>query len=426
MTNSNQTALSDKGIQQAVERFGTPLYLYDASVVEQKVNELRSCFPEQAELFYSFKCNPLVGMAQLLLRQGCRVEVASGGELTAALHAGCDPRNIVFTSPGKTVEELQLAIRKGIYCINVENMAEIGLVDQIAAEQGLTVDIAIRINPDEPQQHAASIKMSGVPSQFGMDPTYLPEAIETAQRMSNVRLIGFHIYLGTQILQADAIIRHFDQSIRTAVDLADRFGLELQFLDIGGGFGVPYFPKETALDLASLREGIMQVWQEWESRLANTRLAIESGRFLMAESGVFVSKVLYTKESKGSRYVIGDGGSHQHASSAFLGRYIRSNFPMRVIGEGDGEHEVTVTGPLCTSTDVIGNKVNLPIAAPGDLVVVEKSGAYGLTHSPTMFLSHPMPAEVLFDQDRYWVLRERGQFSDCLHGQHPLTEEVNI
>ncbi|MWC28056.1 diaminopimelate decarboxylase [Paenibacillus sp. MMS18-CY102] len=426
MTTSKHTALSDASIEQAVERFGTPLYLYDAAVVEQKVTELRSCFPEQAELFYSFKCNPLVGIAQLLLRQGCRVEVASGGELTAALHAGYDPSNIVFTSPGKTEEELRLAIRSGIYCINIENMNEIALVDQIAAQHGKTVDIAIRINPDEPQQHAASIKMSGVPSQFGMDPSFLPEAIETALRMANIRLIGFHIYLGTQILQAEAIVRHFGQSIRTAVELADRYGLELRFLDIGGGFGVPYFPKETALDLSALQQGIAQVWQEWGSNLANTRLAVESGRFLMAESGVFVSKVLYTKESKGSHYVIGDGGSHQHASSAFLGRYIRSNFPMRVIGEGVGEQEVTVTGPLCTSTDVIGNKVNLPLASAGDLIVVEKSGAYGLTHSPTMFLSHPVPAEVLIDHERHYVLRERGQFSDCLRGQHPLAEGVTL
>ena len=423
MMAERKTTLDDDGIRQAALQYGTPLYLYDVAVIERKLEELRGCFPQKAELFYSFKCNPLIGIAELLRKHGCRVEVASGGELTAALESGFDPQNIVFTSPGKTEEELQLAVRQGIYSINAENLREIEWIDSVGERLGKTVDIAIRINPDI-KQHAASIKMSGVSSQFGLDEAQLPEAIELARRLAHVRLIGFHIYLGTQILQEDAIVRHFAQTITLALEYAGRYGLDLKFLDIGGGFGIPYFPNESALDLDTLKRGIAEVWNEYGSRLANTRIAVESGRFLMAEAGVFVTKVLYRKESKGSLYLICDGGSHQHASSAFLGRYVRSNFPMRVLGKSGEEEEVTVTGPLCTSTDVIGSKVKLPQVESGDLIVVEKSGAYGLTHSPVMFLSHPLPAEVLVDKGRHFLLRERGGYRDFIRGQHLLTEEV--
>ncbi|QWU18346.1 diaminopimelate decarboxylase [Paenibacillus sophorae] len=423
MTATVQSGLDDDSIRQTARQYGTPLYLYDAAVVEGKLEELRSCFPQQTEIFYSFKSNPLLGIAQLLRRNGCRIEVASGGELTAALEAGFEPRHIVFTSPGKTEEELQLAVRHGIYSINTENMREIRMINDIAGQLGKTVGIAIRINPDI-QQHAASIKMSGVPSQFGLDQALVPGAIEEALRLANIRLIGFHIYLGTQILQADAIVRHYKHSIQMALEYADRYGMELKFLDIGGGFGVPYFPYEAELDTTALKQGIAEVWNRYGSRLANTRMAVESGRFLMAEAGVFITKVLYKKESKRSAFLICDGGSHQHASSAFLGRYVRSNFPIRVLGKSGEVEEVTVTGPLCTSTDIIGSKVNLPPAECGDLIVVDKSGAYGLTHSPTLFLSHPLPAEVLIDKGRRYVLRERGRYRDALIGQHSIAEEV--
>ncbi|WP_159886794.1 diaminopimelate decarboxylase [Paenibacillus puerhi] len=421
MTLAMPTELDDHKMKQIIDRYGTPLYLYDASIVKRKLDALRSCFPQRTEIFYSFKCNPLLGIAQLLRKNGCRVEVASGGELTAALAAGFEPGHIVFTSPGKTEEELRLAILHGIYSINVENLEEIEIVQKLAELQGKTVDISIRINP-EVQQHAASIKMSGVSSQFGLDERLLPEAIDSALRLSRVRLIGFQIYLGTQILQADAIIRHFEDTIKLALAYVERYELDLEFLDIGGGFGIPYFPNETALDLAVLKQGIAEVWKQYGNKLANTRIAVESGRFLMAESGVFITKVLYKKESKGSTYLICDGGSHQHASSAFLGRYIRSNFPMRVLGKiGEGE-EVTVTGQLCTSTDILGNKVKLPKAERGDMIVIEKSGAYGLTHSPVLFLSHPLPAEVLVEEGHSYLLRERGEYGDFLNGQHPISQ----
>ncbi|UUZ96884.1 type III PLP-dependent enzyme [Paenibacillus sp. P25] len=400
-------AAADAQLADIIASYGTPLYVYHGEVVKEKLKALRSCFPPEAEIFYSMKCNPLLGIAQFLRRQGCRVEVASGGELTTALEAGFEPGHIIFTSPGKTVAELELAVHHEIYSINIENIEEIQMIDSMARKHGKVVSVSLRVNPNV-QGQAAGIQMSGVASQFGLDEALLPEAITAIRRSSHVRLIGFHVYLGTQILQEAAIIRHIRDTVRMSLDYARQYGMELEFIDVGGGFGIPYFSKETGLDLTVLKEGLKELWDTFRESLTGIRLAVESGRYLMAESGVFVTRVLYRKESKGNTYLICDGGSHQHASSAFLGRYIRNNFPMRVLAQTGEPEEVYVTGPLCTATDVLGQKVVLPRAEAGDVIVIEKSGAYGLTHSPVLFLSHPPPAEVLVDQGHVYLLRERG------------------
>jgi diaminopimelate decarboxylase len=420
---TNRTRMADAMLSEAIAAYGTPLYVYDSEVVRGRLEALRSCLPPGAELYYSLKCNPLIGVAQFLRQQGCRVEVASGGELNAALLAGFAPEQILFTSPGKTIEELRLAVQYGIYSLNVENVDEIAMIDALASEQGRIVDISLRINPDV-QEHAAGIRMSGVSSQFGLDESELPAALALVARCKHVRLIGFQVYLGTQILQAEAIVRYVQGTLDLALSYAESYELDLQFIDVGGGFGIPYFSKETKLELSVLRQGLADVWTSCRERLGGIRLAFESGRFLMAESGVFATRVLYKKQSKGSTYLICDGGSHQHASSAFLGRYIRNNFPMRVLGRSGPAEEVHVTGPLCTATDVLGQKVELPMAEPGDVIVIEKSGAYGLTHSPVMFLSHSTPAEVWRDGGEFHLLRERGSWTDYTRGQRSLPEGV--
>ncbi|AEI43600.1 type III PLP-dependent enzyme [Paenibacillus mucilaginosus] len=403
------------------EKYGTPLYVYDGAVIRRQLETLRSLFPAEAgvEVYYSMKCNPLLGIAQLLRREGCRVEVASAGELAAVLEAGYPPADILFTSPGKTAEELEWAVDLGICSINAESLEEIRRIDRIAAARGRVADIAIRVNPNL-EQKTAGIRMSGVSSQFGIDEEELSGVLAELPRLQSVRLIGFHVYFGTQILSADALLAQLEDTFELALRYAEGSGTPLQFLDIGGGWGVPYFAHEAALDLDRLRAGIAELWLRYAGRLRGTRIAVESGRFLLAEAGVFLTKVLYRKVSKGSTYLVCDGGSNQHASSAFLGRYIRHNFPMRVLGRSGPSEPVTVTGPLCTATDVLGQKVELPAAAVGDVICVDKSGAYGLTHSPVLFLSHALPAEVLLHDGGEYVLRERGRVHDVIRGQLPL------
>lgn len=409
-------------LQQIASTYGTPAYVYDAEIIEYQYDLLRNALPEAFEVFYSAKANPLLGICQLLRRRGSGIEVASEGELRLALAAGFSPQKILFTSPGKTTKELKYAIKQNIYCVNVESVEEARLIDEIARRNGRRVQVSIRVNSDYGGT-GAGLRMSGVATQFGIDQYDVKEAADAILSLPAVRLIGVHVFSGTQVLDAGQIIRNMEETMKLAIGLSEACEFPLAFLDLGGGFGVPYFQGEEALDMAAFHQNLLMLWDDYKDRLAEVRIGVESGRFLLADSGVFMTKVLYVKTCRGHRYVICDGGSNQHASSAFLGRYVRNNFPMRVLGKHDSAlEEAYVVGPLCTPTDVIGHKVRLPAVAPGDLLVVEKSGAYGLTHSPALFLSHALPCELLHDRGDVRILRETGKPEDVLRGQRALSE----
>jgi diaminopimelate decarboxylase len=206
------------------------------------------------------------------------------------------------------------------------------------------------------------------------------------------------------------------------LELSEQYRFAPEFLDLGGWFGIPYFPGEVPFNETELAEGMSAIWDHYRNHLRSTKMAIESGRYLTAESGVFLTKVLYTKECKGVKYAICDGGSNHHANSAFLGRYIRNNFPLHVLEKQDNPTELTVVGPLCTPTDVIGQKVTLPPVIPGDIIAIDKSGAYGPSNSPLFFLSHPLPAEVIHYQGNTIIARERGKLEDFVKGQGFISE----
>jgi diaminopimelate decarboxylase len=407
-------------LQNTVKTYQTPLYLYDADKIKFQYSCLKDSLPENFEIFYSMKANPLLGICQLFNTLGSNIEVASGGELHIALEAGFSPSNIIFTSPGKTYEELELAIDTGIYSINIESFEEAEIINTIAQAKSKNVDISIRINPDY-DVSGAGIKMSGVATQFGIDYKQALEGIKALALLPNINIVGIHVYTGTQVLKAENIIANMGETIKMALNISDHTGIRLKFLDLGGGFGIPYFKGDIELDTDALKQGILKVWNTHKNDIVGIRIAVESGRFLMAEAGVFLTKVLYTKENKGSSYIICDGGSNFHANSAFLGRHIRNNFPMHILGKEDQEaYEVNVVGSLCTPTDVIGQKVLLPKAEAGDVLVVEKSGAYGLTNSPTLFLSHPAPEEVIYIEGNIRILRQRASKEDFSKGQNRL------
>jgi diaminopimelate decarboxylase len=406
----------DKIIAEAAGQYGTPLYFYDGDKLKSQYQLLKSCLPANFEIFYSIKANPLLGICRLFQTMGSGIEIASSGELKVALTAGFAPGNIIFTSPGKTRAELDYAVTSDIYCINIESVAEAELLNQIAGEKSKSVRVAIRVNPDF-NLSGAGIKMTGVASQFGIDQAQLETAFGRLKTLANLKIAGIHIYTGTQMLDAQNIVNTMEAIVKLAIELADRYQFQPEFLDLGGGFGIPYFGGESKLDLELLKQGIAAIWDCHKDRLSQTRIGVESGRFLMAEAGVYLTRVLYKKECKGSKYLICDGGSNLHASSAFLGRHIRNNFPMRICGRDGEPEEVNIVGPLCTPTDVIGQKVTLPKAEPGDIVIVEKSGAYGVTNSPNLFLSHEFPAEVIHIEGKTRMLRERGTAADFLKGQ---------
>lgn len=405
--------MEEKVILEATRKYGTPLFLYDGNLIEKQVQRLKEALFQDARLFYAMKANPLIGIVQKLQTLGCGMEVASRGEMETAFRAGVAPQNVIFTSPGKTQEELEYAIKAGIHVIHVDSLEEAVLINGIAKECGKVVDIALRINQAE-NFSKAKIKMTGVASQFGIEEEELSEPFfQELASLKNVRMTGIQVYSGTQVLEAEEILKNIDYVIRLALTLSDNYHFKLRYLNLGGGFGVPYFKGERELDLVRLREGMEQLKQQYGEKLTETEIIFESGRFLMAESGLYITRILHRKESKDKLFYICDGGSNFHSSAAFLGRFVRNNFPMISIPD-DGEVKmVNVTGPLCTPTDILGQNIELSgDLKKDDLIVIQKSGAYGLTFSPAIFLSHETPAEVMVTAGEYRVLRERGKAED--------------
>ncbi len=411
---------TDEKIESLASEYGTPLYIYDKSVIKNNSAILKDSIYPGSRLFYAMKCNPLVGICSAFREEGLGIETASKGEITAALKAGFKGEDIIFTSPGKTEEEIGFAIENDLKVINIDSLYEAEIVDRIAGGKGKKVKIALRINPSQCYSNA-KIKMTGIPSQFGVEEEELDGTFfEKLASFKNIEPVGFQIYMGTQMLKVADIIGNTEYAMNLAIKLSGEYGLELKYLNCGGGFGVKYFKNEEPLDMQELKEQMHSLKDRMDDKLKGVEVIFESGRFLMATAGVMVTKVLYRKDSKGQRFLICDGGSNFHSSAAFLGRFVRNNFPQRAIihGQTGEKTEATVCGPLCTSLDVMGQKVELDENTDaGDLIVIEQSGAYGYTYSPSLFLSHESPAEILVDGDSVKILRHRGESEDFLKGQ---------
>lgn len=391
-------------IREIDEKFGTPFYLYHCEKISSSYMKLKDALFPGAYLYYSMKANPLGKICRILNDMGAGIEVASKGELEIALKAGITPDKIIFTSPGKTENELRTAIAKKIKLVNVDSLEEAKLINRIGEERREPVDIAIRINPAAYCSNA-KIKMTGVASQFGVEGEDLDAVFYAIRELAYVNVCGFQIYMGTQMLQADDIVKNTDYALGLFLTKAKQYGIRLKTVNVGGGFGIKYFASENDLDLDRLRECMNILYEKYHKELGETEIIFESGRFIMAEAGEFVTKVLYVKKSKDMKFVICDGGSNFHSSAAFLGRFVRNNFPLRSVPEGEETEAANIVGPLCTPLDVIGQKVlvNKEIKA-GDYVIIEKSGAYGLTYSPIEFLSHERPREILKDEEGYSVI----------------------
>lgn len=408
-------------IESIVNEYGSPSYIYDRSLMVDNASALKDALYPGATLCYAMKANPLLGVCEIFQKEGLGIEVASMGELNVAIKAGYKPSEITFTSPGKTIAELEYAIGQGLKIINIDSLAEAAIVDMVAKKLNKIVTVGIRINPAVCYSNA-KIKMSGVSSQFGVEEEDLNEEFfDKLRSFSNLNTVGIQIYMGTQMLNYEDIVKNTEYAINLGLKLCDEYGIDLKLLNCGGGFGVKYFKNENELDMAQLKAGMQDLYDRYFDKLDGVELVFESGRFLMATTGVMVTKVLYVKESKGQRYLICDGGSNIHSSAAFLGRFVRNNFPLHTISKEDNLIETTICGPLCTALDVIGQKVMISNAvAPGDLVVIEQSGAYGYTYSLNKFLSHETPAEILIDGEDIRVLRQRGSWDEFLVGQNSI------
>jgi diaminopimelate decarboxylase len=393
---NGELMLGGQPLSRLIQRIGqTPAYLYDREKLSQRVTEVRTALPSGVGLHYAVKANPMPALVSFLRPLVDGLDVASAGEMALALDAGADAQHVSFAGPGKRDMELRQAVAAGVL-INLESFRELRPLAQAAEHLGLPARVAVRINPDF-EVRGAGMRMGGGAKPFGVDAEQVPELLR-AIGQAGLQFEGFHLYPGSQMLKGDLLAQAIDRSSELIVRLGTGAPSNVRQVNLGGGWGIPYFPGEQALVLEPVTEALGRAQQRIERELGGARTVVELGRYLVGEAGVYVARVLDRKCSRDQVFLVTDGGLHHHlAASGNFGQVIRRNFPVTIGNRMDApEREtVSVVGPLCTPLDVLAERVELAPAQAGDLVVVFQSGAYGASASPQGFLGHPPCREAL-------------------------------
>lgn len=389
-------AIAGKPVTHWVDQAGmTPLFLYSADHVRQRVADLRAAMPERLALHYAVKANPFPQLLSLMTQLVDGFDIASGGELEIVRGAGVPLDAVSFAGPGKRDSELEAAIRAGV-TLNLESEGEAARAIAIAERLGVTPRLAVRVNPYFDLK-GSGMKMGGGAKPFGVDAERVPALVRTI-RESGAEWRGFHIFAGSQALDAEAIADTQAQALALAAKLAEDSGAPLPHCNLGGGLGIPYFPGDTPVDLPLVGEKLAEQFASLPDVLAETAFCIELGRYLVGEAGVYLARIIDRKESHGEIFLITDGGlHHQLAASGNFGTVVRRNYPSAIATRFDVpvEEESSIVGCLCTPLDKLADKGGFPRAEVGDLVAVFCAGAYGASASPASFLGQGPAAEML-------------------------------
>ncbi|MGC2422054.1 MAG: type III PLP-dependent enzyme [Candidatus Acidiferrales bacterium] len=402
-------------------QYGTPLFIYDAGIIAKKWALVREALPPRFSVYYSMKANPNRTILRFFLSRGAGVEISSAGEFCQAISAGCGAEKILFAGPGKTEAELELVLARDIGEIHVESLREAERIATIAGRLGIRARVGLRVNPSGDGEGGA-MRMGGGPAPFGVDEEILDDVLGRILALPALDFRGIHFYEGTQILDFRILAAQFAKGIEIARRVAARLKKPLDTLDLGGGFGIPYFAHEQPLNTRSLREALDALTKTVENDplFSGTHFLTEPGRYLVGEAGVYIARVTDVKVSRGKKFLVLDGGMNHHlAASGNLGQTIKRNYPLALVNKlgQPAEETVDVVGPLCTPLDVLGRGVNLPRAEAGDLAGVFQSGAYARSASPLGFLSHPSPPEVWVEGGAHRLIRRRGNSEDYLRDQ---------
>jgi len=413
--------IGETSVKSVVDEIGSPAYIYDADILRQRYQKVRSAFDSRVSILFALKSNSNAAFANVLRTQGAGAEVASAGEIEIAKAAGFRGDQIQFAGPGKTNDDLERACQRDVFSVNVESAGEVERLSAIASKLNKEAQVSIRVQQPSTLK-GARMRMSGADSKFGVPITEVPALAEKIERSPSLSFCGLHLYAGTQCFEAASWIAMAQELFDLTKLIETTTTLHVQHLNFGGGFGVPVFEGDPTFDV------------EEAGRLLNNLIAsdtnkerhyfIELGRYLAAPSGIYVMQVTDIKTSGEKQHVILNGGMHHHAAAVGLGSLVKRSFPI-VLPERISEPADTsqcLGGPLCLPADEISAKVDLPKANLGDLVAVLVSGAYGLTFSPVMFLGHPLPAEAIVDKGTITLVRQRGKPEDILRGQ--ITPEI--
>ncbi|RDC60083.1 Diaminopimelate decarboxylase [Alteripontixanthobacter maritimus] len=395
-TLDGELAIGGRTVSQLVEDAGeTPLFVYSRRLLDQRMADLRAVMPDRLAIHYAVKANPHDNVIRHMAGLVDGFDIASGGELAIMQRLGMDAGPISFAGPGKRDRELDAAIMAGA-TLNLESESEAERALAIAAKNGMTPRLAIRVNPDF-EMKGSGMKMGGGAKPFGVDAERVPE-LGRQIIAAGADFRGLHIYTGSQALSAESLIETQGNVLDLATRLTDEIGVDLPKLNMGGGFGIPYFDKDQPLDITAIGAGLEQRFANLPPRLANTHLCIELGRYLVGEAGVYLTRILDRKVSHGESYLVTDGGlHHQLAASGNFGTVIRRNYPVAIANRFEAApiEVASIVGCLCTPLDRLLDKAHLPRAEVGDLVAVFCAGAYGATASPSAFLGQGPALELL-------------------------------
>ena len=394
-TIDGELAIGRKKASVLVQDHGSPLFVYSAAMLDARMTQLRAAMPDSLNLHYAMKANPYQPLLRHMVGVVDGIDIASGGELRMALDAGAAPEKISFAGPGKRDDELREAIKAGV-TINIESPGECDRALQIGKAEGETPRLAIRVNPDFDLK-GSGMKMGGGAKPFGMDIDLVAPAVKKLLN-AGAEWRGFHIFAGSQALSADAIIETQAQTLDLAARLATSIGRSPGHVNLGGGFGIPYFPGEEPLDIARVGQALSEKLAQLPEILSKTQFAIELGRYLVGEAGVYLTRIVDRKQSQGQTFLVTDGGlHHQLAASGNFGTVVRRNYPAAIASRFDAEPDETVSivGCLCTPLDRLSDNAAMPTADVGDIVAIFCAGAYGATASPASFLGQGAASEIL-------------------------------
>lgn len=388
-------------LDRATHEFNTPLYVYFLDDVLARFEELQRVFEGRVGISYAVKANPNIEILRRIADHITTFDVSSFAEAQRVGLAGVEPEFITFSGPGKRPEELRRAIELGIGEMVCESLEEAQAINALAADRERVVDIMLRINPKKVPRHFGA-SMAGRPSQFGIDEEDMEDALERAVQQPATRLIGLHIYSGTNCLNPEALQENFEIFIDIFRRAARHVDLSPRKLVFGSGFGIPYLPNEEDLDIGDVARRIGPLLDDLraEARFENTECVLELGRWLIGREGYLCTSVVAEKHSRGTDFRICDAGFNNHlAACGMMGSVIRRNWQITKVSGNDEKSAppgtYNLVGPLCTTIDLVANKIELPALSVGDVLAIENSGAYGLTASPTRFISHPEPREVI-------------------------------
>lgn len=417
-TDGNELRIGGIPMDRLVEKYGEPMYVYDKEIIDEQWKKVREAIPKEVQVFYSMKANPNVSLVAAMADLVQGVEVSSLRELYVARRAGFSPERIIFVGPSKSESEIREAISQHISCLVVESERELWLADRLAGEMNRAVSVAVRVNPAF-DAAGSKLKMGGSARQFGIDEEAVEEVLHKAASPRHARIIGIHVYLGTRILDYEVALKNTRYVLELGRRLEEQTGIRMRFVDFGGGLGVPYFAGEGDFDIGRFGGGLREFFEQYRESMPETQFIMELGRYLVAESGIYVARVQYVKRSRGQKFVLASGGMNHHQATTSIGTLVKNHFPIEILNKMTlpKTEDATVCGPLCTPSDVLGKAVKMADAEPGDLLGILKSGAYGLTASPVKFLSHGHPVEVMVYKGRDFLIRDRSPVEQILDDQ---------